>query len=73
VLWRVDESAERSWAAAWRIVSDRAALLPAERTLEQSFDEYALVREAWFQRRRYQIFDEAPPADEDYLFLEAEP
>jgi phospholipid-binding lipoprotein MlaA len=59
--------------AAWRIVSDRAALLPAERTLEESFDEYSLVREAWFQRRRYQIFDEAPPQNEDYLFLDAEP
>ena len=63
----------RNWLAAWRIVSDRAALLPAERTLEESFDEYALVREAWWERRRYQIFDEAAPADEEYLFLEAEP
>jgi phospholipid-binding lipoprotein MlaA len=73
VLWQLDESGDRSWVAGWRIVSDRAALLPAERTLEESFDEYTLVREAWLQRRRYQIFDEAPPADEDYLFLDSEP
>lgn len=73
VLWQLDDSRDRNWVAAWRLVSDRAALLPAERTLEASFDEYALVRDAWFQRRRYQIFDEAVPADQDYLFLEAEP
>jgi phospholipid-binding lipoprotein MlaA len=73
VLWRLDATRERSSIAAWRIVSDRAALLPAERTLEESFDEYALVREAWFQRRRYQIFDEAAPVNEDYLFLDPEP
>ncbi len=73
VLWQLDDTSTRNVMAAWRIVSDRAALLPAERTLEESFDEYALVREAWFQRRRYQIFDEAPPQDEDYLFLDSDP
>jgi phospholipid-binding lipoprotein MlaA len=72
-LWQLDDSSARNWVAAWRLVSDRAALLPAERTLEESFDEYALVREAWWERRRYQIFDEAPPVDEEYLFLESEP
>jgi phospholipid-binding lipoprotein MlaA len=70
LLWHIEDNSAQNGLAAWRIVSDRAALLPAERTLEESFDEYALVREAWFQRRRYQIFDEAPPADEDYLFLD---
>jgi phospholipid-binding lipoprotein MlaA len=73
VLWQLDDTSTRNSMAAWRFVSDRAALLPAERTLEESFDEYSLVREAWFQRRRYQIFDEAPLQDEDYLFLDAEP
>jgi phospholipid-binding lipoprotein MlaA len=73
VLWVLDDSSDRNWTAAWRIVSDRAALLPAERTLEASFDEYALVRDAWIQRRRYQISDETAPADEAYLLLEGEP
>jgi phospholipid-binding lipoprotein MlaA len=73
VVWQLDDNGDRNALAAWRIVSDRAALLPAERTLEESFDEYALVRAAYFQRRRFQIFDEAPPADEDYLFLDSEP
>lgn len=70
-LGRVDDSSTRDLLWAWRVLSDRAALLPAERTLEESFDEYELVREAYRQRRRYQIYDEAPP-EEDYLYLEAE-
>lgn len=73
VLWQLGDSSERDLAIAWRLLSDRAALLPAERALEESFDEYALVREAYFERRRFQIFDEAPPVDEDYLFLDSEP
>jgi phospholipid-binding lipoprotein MlaA len=72
-LWHVDDTSERNTLLYWRLVSDRAMLLPAERMREQSLDEYALVREAWFQRRRYQLFDEAPPADEDYLLLDSEP
>jgi phospholipid-binding lipoprotein MlaA len=73
VLWQLDDTSARNWLAGWRLVSDRAALLPAERTLEEAFDEYALVREAWWARRRYQISDGAPLADEDYLFLDSEP
>jgi phospholipid-binding lipoprotein MlaA len=72
VLWQIDDRSTGNLLLVWRYTSDRAVLLPAERTLEESFDEYALVREAYFQRRRYQIFDEAPPEDEDYLLLETE-
>lgn len=71
-LRRIDDSSSRDVFSAWRVTSDRAALLPAERTLEESFDEYTLVREAYWQRRRYQIYDEAPPEDEDYLYLDVE-
>jgi phospholipid-binding lipoprotein MlaA len=73
LAWRVDDTSERNSLLIWRRVSDRAALLPAERVREEALDEYALVREAWFQRRRYELFDEAPPVDEDYLFLDSEP
>jgi phospholipid-binding lipoprotein MlaA len=72
-LWQLDDSSTRDPLLAWRLVSDRSALLPAERTLEQSFDEYALIRQAWWERRVYQIFDEAPPNAEDYLLLDSEP
>ena len=71
VLWYNDSSAKLG-LVAWRFLSDRAALLPAERALEESFDEYRFVRDAYTQRRRYQIYDETPPVDEDYLFLESD-
>ena len=70
VAWRVDDNSERNTLLIWRRVSDRASLLPAERTLEESFDEYALVRDAYFQRRRYLLYDEELPVDDDYLFLD---
>jgi phospholipid-binding lipoprotein MlaA len=73
LLWHVDDTSERNVLLGWRLVSDRALLLPAERMRQASLDEYALVREAWFQRRRYELFDAAPPEDEDYLFLDSEP
>jgi phospholipid-binding lipoprotein MlaA len=72
VIWHVDDQSTRNTLVVWRYVSDRAVLLPAERTLEESFDEYALLRDAYLQRRRYQIYDEAPPEDEDYLYLDDE-
>jgi phospholipid-binding lipoprotein MlaA len=70
VAWRVEDQSERNSLLLWRRVSDRATLLPAERTLEESFDEYTLVRDAYLQRRRYQLYDEEPPEDDDYLFLD---
>jgi phospholipid-binding lipoprotein MlaA len=72
-LWHIDDTSTRNGMLIWRRISDRAALLPAERMREESPDEYALIREAWFQRRRYELYDEAPPKDEDYLFLDSEP
>jgi phospholipid-binding lipoprotein MlaA len=71
-LHAIGDSSARDVLWAWRVTSDRAALLPAERTLEESFDEYALVREAYRQRRRYQLYDEAPPEQEDYLLLDSD-
>jgi phospholipid-binding lipoprotein MlaA len=69
----VEDSRGRTVLRGWRVISDRAALLPAERSLDESFDEYALVREAYWQHRRYQIYDQAPPVDENYLYLDSEP
>ena len=73
LLWQVDDHGTRNPILLWRRVSDRALLLPAERTLEESYDEYTLIRDAYLQRRRYEIYDEAPPEDEDYLHLDEEP
>jgi phospholipid-binding lipoprotein MlaA len=66
VLWYNDSGA--AWGLLiWRYTSDRAALLSSETALEGSFDEYALIRKAYLQRRRYQVFDGAPPDDDPSL------
>jgi len=65
VLWYNDSGA--AWGLIlWRYTSDRAALLPTETALEGSFDEYALIRKAYLQRRRYDVYDGAPPEEEDH-------
>jgi len=61
-LWQNDSGA--AWGLLiWRYTSDRAALLSSEAALEGSFDEYALIRRAYLQRRRYQVFDGSPPEE----------
>jgi phospholipid-binding lipoprotein MlaA len=69
-LIRHDDTSERNSLFLWRYVSDRAVLLPAERALEESLDEYVFVREAYFQHRAYEIRDAL--ADDDYSYIEAE-
>ena len=49
-----------------RAVDARAQLFAAEALLEDSYDRYLALREAYLQRRRYQIFDGSPPEDEDF-------
>jgi len=62
-LWRNDSGAV--WGLIlWRYTSDRAALLPSEVALEGSFDEYALIRKAYMQRRRFEVYDGAPPEED---------
>jgi phospholipid-binding lipoprotein MlaA len=72
LLMRHDDTSTRDLLVAWRLVADRAALLPAERALESSFDEYNFVREAYLQHRLYDIRD-GQTVDDDYLYLESEP
>jgi phospholipid-binding lipoprotein MlaA len=41
---------------ALRIIDIRAGLLPLDAELAAAYDEYALVRDGWMQRRNYFIF-----------------
>ena len=38
-------------------VNLRASLLDLDAQLDQSFDRYAFVRNAWLQRREYKVLD----------------
>jgi phospholipid-binding lipoprotein MlaA len=56
------------WEIVWgvralEIVDARASLLPLDPTLERTFDPYVFVRDAWLQRRLYQIYDGDPPIE----------
>ena len=70
LVQQVEDRGTHNELLLWRYVSDRAALLPAERTLDQSFDEYIFVREAYLQHRRYEITD--GEATDDYLYLDSD-
>lgn len=58
----IDVHWQEEWSArALEVVNDRAELLPLEGQFEQVFDRYGFIRDAWIQRREYQIFDGNPP------------
>ncbi len=49
-----------------RIVSDRAALLPAEKVIEEAaLDKYSYIRDGYLQRRRSLVYDGSPPRNDD--------
>jgi len=50
-----------------RAIDTRASLLDADRFLEEEFDPYVSMREAYLQRRRHLIYDgDPPPEDTDW-------
>jgi hypothetical protein len=60
--------------ALWilKVVNDREALLDLEKTLDTiSLDEYATVRGAYLQNRRFLVYDGNPPEDHNLYPYEA--
>jgi len=73
-------SSDISWEVKWgeralKTVHGRAELLPLDGTLERTFDPYAFVRDAWLQRREFEIFDGNPPPEtlDEEFFDEEDP
>lgn len=70
--------ADIPWEAEWGqrvldVVHTRAELLALDPTLERAFDPYAFIRDAWLQRREFEIYDGNPPPEVlDDEFLEDE-
>jgi phospholipid-binding lipoprotein MlaA len=57
--------AARNTLLVTRVISDRTALLPAEKVIEEAaLDKYSYIRDAYLQRRRSQVYDGAPPRDD---------
>ncbi len=63
-----DDSGVSIGLNAIQLVDRRSRIMDVERQLEGVFDPYAFIRNAWLQRREYQVRDgdviEAPPEEE---------
>jgi phospholipid-binding lipoprotein MlaA len=58
-----DSGAERWFSLGLSFVDRRARYLPLDKTLAQTYDPYAFIRNAYLQRRQYAVFDGNPPVD----------
>ena len=58
-----DYGNERWFSLILDTVDDRARLLPLDKTLERVYDKYAFIRNAYLQRRLYQVYDGDVPAE----------
>ena len=75
----IDMTADNAWyggrlatetgASILKLVNTRANLLAADKVLDEgALDRYVYVREAYLQRRRYEVYDGRPPRnpEDDY-------
>ncbi len=70
VIWR--EAVDgRTYLVVTEVVQTRANFLPREQQLEDAFDEYLFVRDAWLQNRKFKITGESETPDYD-SFLDDE-
>ena len=62
----LNDVSSRNVLLVTRLISDRAALLPADKVIEEAaLDKYSYVRDAYLQRRRSLVFDGNPPREPD--------
>jgi len=54
---------ERWFSLGTSVVDKRAQLLPLDATLERTYDPYGFIREAYSQRRLYQVYDGEVPEE----------
>ena len=62
----IDDDSTRLGLYAIRAIDARAMLFTAEALIEDSFDRYLAIREAYLQNRQFLIHDGDPPADDDF-------
>jgi phospholipid-binding lipoprotein MlaA len=66
-LQHVEEDKARVFLQGLQLVDVRTQLMAVDRMREGAADEYALTRDAWMQRRQYQIFNDRRRKGEDDL------
>jgi phospholipid-binding lipoprotein MlaA len=57
---------------ALSLVDQRAELLGADDVLDRSYDPYVFLRNAYLQRREFQVKDGSPPPEEQFEIFEDE-
>ncbi|MEO6264566.1 MAG: MlaA family lipoprotein [Luteimonas sp.] len=70
LIRQVDNDPTRVFLQGLQLVDVRTQLFAVDSMREGATDEYALFRDAWLQRRRYQIFGDQQKSDDslpDYL------
>jgi len=63
-LTYIDQPWEAEWGErALNLVHTRSELLSLDPTLQKTFDPYGFTRDAWVQRREFEIYDGNPPPE----------
>lgn len=63
-IGNVDHVATRNTLSGIRLINDRAALLSADKIIEEAaLDKYAYIRDAYLQRRQSLVHDGRPPRE----------
>ncbi|MEX2123106.1 MAG: VacJ family lipoprotein [Woeseia sp.] len=65
-LWHYENDSVRYPLYALRFIEYRAGFLSAQKVLDESFDPYIRLREAYLQNRRFEVYDGDPPVDDDF-------
>jgi len=65
-LYFYENSSVRTKLYIVRVINLRERYLDAEELLDDSFDPYIRLREAYLQNRRYQVYDGNPPTEDDF-------
>jgi phospholipid-binding lipoprotein MlaA len=56
-VWYLEDDSTRYLIRLGDLLDQRASLLELDAQLERSYDRYAFIRNAWIQRREYQVKD----------------
>lgn len=68
--WLGNDPGFRNGSSLLRLINTRASFLAADKVLDEgAIDRYTYVREAYLQRRRYEVYDGRPPRppEDDYM------
>jgi phospholipid-binding lipoprotein MlaA len=65
-LWYYEHDKVRYGLYALYFIDLRAEFLDVDDLLDEAFDPYVRLREAYLQNRRYEVYDGNPPVDDDF-------